>query len=313
MILVWLLLLSSISPVSLEQTEPEAISLLGEPLYSPALEPERSAILLHNLQKARSKFESNPQDLENIIWLGRRTAYLGRFQEAIQIYSRGLEIFPENPRLLRHRGHRYISIRRLESAVSDLRLAAEKVKDQPDLIEADGAPNPAGIPRSTLHFNILYHLGLAHYLLGDFDAAETVYRACLDVSQNDDLLVATTHWLYMTLRRQEKDREAALALKPIEQEMEIMENHSYHRLLRMYQGFFSPEEVFHSSLTGIDLPTTGYGVGNWYFFNQREEEAKIIFEKILNSKQWAAFGYIAAESELARLRKGQRPQEREME
>ena len=48
-----------------------------------------------------------------------------------------------------------------------------------------------------------------------------------------DLLVATSHWLYMTLRRLGRDDEARQVLKPIHADMYIIENHSYHRLLLM--------------------------------------------------------------------------------
>ena len=56
-----------------------------------------------------------------------------------------------------------------------------------------------------------------------------------------------------------------------------------------------------SSDTGeIAFPTTSYGVGNWHLFNNRPDRAREIFEKILDSEAWAAFGYLAAEAELAR-------------
>ena len=53
-------------------------------------------------------------------------------------------------------------------AIADLRRASQLVAGKPDEVEPDGAPNKAGIPRSTLQSNIWYHLGLAQYLRGDF-------------------------------------------------------------------------------------------------------------------------------------------------
>jgi hypothetical protein len=47
----------------------------------------------------------------------------------------------------------------------------------------------------------------------------------------------------------------------------------------------------------LDIATQGYGVGNWYFYNGQTEKAKEIFEKVIKGKYWAAFGYIAAETE----------------
>jgi tetratricopeptide (TPR) repeat protein len=62
---------------------------------------------------------------DNLIWLGRRTAYLGRYKEAIEILSTGVEAFHEDARFFRHRGHRYITIRCFDLAIDDLKRAAQ--------------------------------------------------------------------------------------------------------------------------------------------------------------------------------------------
>ena len=72
---------------------------------------------------AKKAFENNPNDPENIIWYGRRTAYLAKYKEAIQIYSNGIKKFPNNAKLYRHRGHRYISIRKFDEAIEDYLIA----------------------------------------------------------------------------------------------------------------------------------------------------------------------------------------------
>jgi hypothetical protein len=84
--------------------------------------------------------------------------------------------------LLRHRGHRWITLRELELAVEDLALAAFRCRDLPDAVEPDGAPNALGIPRGTDKTSIFYHLGLAHYLRGEFAAALSAYDECRALS-----------------------------------------------------------------------------------------------------------------------------------
>ena len=84
--------------------EPEAWSLFGKALYPMELPQETRAKYDSNLVRAQLKFVRDPGKEENIIWLGRRTAYLGRYWEALRIYTRGLEKYPESYRLLRHRG-----------------------------------------------------------------------------------------------------------------------------------------------------------------------------------------------------------------
>ena len=131
----------------------QVISLLGKELIS----PEPSQKVLDNLAAAKEKFDEEPTDMENIIWYGRRVAYTGDFKRAIEIYSEGLLTHPDSSRLYRHRGHRYISIRAFDSAISDYEIAATLIEGEEDTIEQDGAPGPTGIPVSSRHTNIWYH------------------------------------------------------------------------------------------------------------------------------------------------------------
>jgi tetratricopeptide (TPR) repeat protein len=282
---------------------PEAVSLLGRPLVSPALPEQRRHTLEANLEQARKEQAAKPGDADALIWLGRRTAYLGRFREAIAIYTRGIETHPKDARFYRHRGHRYITVRELDKAVADLTRASELIRGRPDAVEPDGEPNALGIPTSTNHFNIWYHLALARYLQGDLEKALLAYRKCLNVSRdNPDRLVATSDWLYMTLRRLGRKEEAARVLEPITPELKVIENHAYWHRLLMYKGFEKPEELLGPREDGVELATYGYGVGNWYLYNGDRERAKAVFEKVIQGPQWAAFGFIAAEAELARMK-----------
>jgi tetratricopeptide (TPR) repeat protein len=256
------------------------------------------------LAEARAAYERNPRDADAAIWLGRRTAYLGRFAEAIDIYTRGLRQHPRDARFLRHRGHRLITLRRFREAAADLSRAARLVRGRADEVEPDGIPNERNTPTSTLQSNIWYHLGLAHYLLGDFPAALSAYRECLKVSRNPDMLVATSHWLYMTLRRAGREREAARVLDQITPEMDIIENRDYHRLLMLYKGATTPEALLAETEragSALGNTTVGYGVGNWHLYHGRRAEAADIFRRVTRSPQWTSFGYIAAEADLKRL------------
>lgn len=280
----------------------EATSLLGKPLVAPALDPATRGRLEAALAEAKRAWLHTPDDADSIIWLGRRTAYLGRYQEAIAIYAMGIAKHPRDARFYRHRGHRYLTVRELDRAIADLERAAALVAGAPDEIEPDGLPNARGIPTSTLHSNIRYHLGLAHYLKGDFGAALPWYQADVAERTNDDMLVASTHWLYMTLRRLGRDAEAARVLAPIGGDLDVIENQSYHRLLRLYRGELSPDSVLATAAADAPLQdvTVSYGVANWHLYNGRTDAARALFARILHTDQWAAFGYLAAEAEVAR-------------
>lgn len=280
--------------------EPEAISLLGKAFYPPTLAEETRARLLANLAHARADYQRNPRNEDSAIWLGRRLAYLGRYREAIAAFTKGLADHPRSFKLLRHRGHRYITVRRFDDAISDLRRAASLIERVPDEVEPDGAPNPSNVPRSTSHSNIWYHLGLAHYLARDFEGAAAAYRHAMRFSEvNDDMRCATTHWLYMTLRRLDRDEEALSVLTSIAAKMEILESFAYHKLLLMYKGTSTPEQVLGSAgEDGIDFASLGYGVGNWYLCEGQREAARGTFMRITEGSAWAAFGHIAAEADL---------------
>jgi tetratricopeptide (TPR) repeat protein len=281
---------------------PEATSLFGKPLISAPPVGETKARLEADLAKAQADFDKDPASADAAIWLGRRLAYLGRFRDAIDTYTKGIAKHPGEPRLYRHRGHRYITIRKFDLAVADLTKAAQLIAGKPDEIEPDGAPNPKGIPRSTLQSNIWYHLGLAHYLKGQFDRALEAYRSGMRVSRvNDDMLVATSDWLYMTLRRLKRDDEARAALEPITAQMDVIENMAYHARLLMYKGQRTPESVLNlNTADDVQIATQGYGVGNWYLVNGDRAKAKEIFDRVLAGRAWTAFGFIAAEADTQR-------------
>lgn len=273
----------------------QAVSLLGETLYP----PEPSAEALEQYRAAEKRYENNPDGADAIIWYGRRTAYLGKYREAIAVYTEGIEKFPQDPRFYRHRGHRYISVREFDQAISDLEKAGKLIERTEDKAEPDGMPNEKNIPLSTLHTNIWYHLGLAYYLKHDFHKAVPVYKKGIKACRNDDMLSAFSHWLYMTYRRLEQEEAAAETVKPIHAGMNIIENQSYHRLCLMYKGELQPEGL--SPDTGTpSSDALAYGMGNWYFYNGNREKAETVFREIIAGGSWASFGYIAAEADLAR-------------
>ena len=288
--------------------KPEATSLLtGKPLYAPAAIPDQQK-LEANLDQAQKALAAAPDDPEALIWVGRRYGYLWRFQDAIASFSKGIARWPDNPKFYRHRGHRYISVREFAKAQADFEKATALMKGKPDEIEPDGAPNPAGKPRGTLHFNVWYHLGLAYYLKGDYANARRAYDECMKVSNNDDSIVATSDWMWMTAMRLNRKAEAAKLLERITPTMDILENTAYHRRLLMYKGLEKPEaliDLAKADASKADAATTlatqGYGVGNYYFVTGNPARAREVFQKVTSGAGWNAFGFIAAEADLVRM------------
>lgn len=274
-----------------------------KPYPLPVLEDSIKKIFQANWVAAEKKYRNDSTNAEHIIWYGRRTAYLGDYRKAIEIYTRGIRLYPNDARMYRHRGHRYITLRCWDKAIDDLKKAADLIKDQIDEIEADGIPNARNIPTSTLHTNIWYHLGLAYYLKGEYRLALQAFEKCASLSENDDMLIATLNWLNITLRKLGRIKEADLRIKDIRAGMDIMENHDYLNILLLYKtGDVNQLVEKTEKQETLSNATTGFGVGAYYLLNGKKDKAKELFEKVVAGNQWASFGYIAAEAELANLK-----------
>ncbi len=282
----------------------QAVSFLGDSLRAIPLTDSARTAMEGDLAAAMASLDKAPTNPDSIIWVARRLGYLGRFRESIAMYTRGIEQHPDNPWMYRHRGHRYISVRELDNAIADLEKATQLVAGKPDEVEPDGQPNAQNRPIGTLHSNIAYHLGLAWYLKGDFAKAIPIYERDLKAATNDDRRVSTGHWLYMSLRRLKRDAEAKRLLAQYRKDMDIVENQSYHQLMMLYKGELPVDSVLSptAAISSSGAGAVAYGVGNWHLYNGRPAEAEAVFRRIMGSGQWASFGYIAAEAELARMK-----------
>jgi tetratricopeptide (TPR) repeat protein len=300
------LALLSVATAYADQRAAGITSLLGQPLRAEVLAAEEQARMEAQLAQAQAAWEQDRNDADALIWFGRRTAYLGRYREAIAIFTDGIARHPGDARMLRHRGHRYLTVREIDRAIADFEAAARLMAGQPDAIEPDGLPNARNVPTGTLHSNVWYHLALAYYLKGDFGrAAETAMRA-RDSVGNADNLVACSHWLYLSLRRAGREADAAAVLPPIAADLDVIENQEYHQLLLMYRGMRTPEQLLADAGEGSGGSATRYGVGAWYLVNGRPDEAESLWKSMLAGPDWPSFGFLAAEAELARRLKSGR-------
>lgn len=247
------------------------------------------------LEAAGRHYDADPTEA-NTVWYGRVLGF--RYQDSFQ--------------LLRQRGHRYISTRRFAEGLADLERAAQLIEGLPYWIEPDGPGNELPVPPTSIQFNTYYHLGLAHYLLRNWDAA-AAFQKCRDwVPAGDwDGTTAATDWLYMTLRRAGRDVDAQALLATIPSGLAdelFVEGPSYYRRLLMYRGELDPETLLNPDRGSQQIhsletiyATQGYGVGNWYFYTGNLARAREVFERILEGRSNSAFGYIAAELDLAEM------------
>jgi hypothetical protein len=107
----------------------------------------------------------------------------------------------------------------------------------------------------------------------------------------------------MTLMRLGRKADAAKVLERITPKMDILENAAYHRRLLMYKGLEKPEALLNTaSPDPTQIATQGYGVANYYFVTGNTPKAGEVFETITSGAGWNAFGYIAAEADLRRMK-----------
>lgn len=283
------------APWSLDPlARPQATSLLGEPLY--AL-PDT----VGSVAEADAALEAAPDDVERLIAAGRVRRTVWQYRQAIALYSRAMELAPNDWRPYRFRGHRYISVREFEPAIADLEAARD---------------------RAPLNWDVAYHLGLAYFVAGRFDAAADEYLRCLDLgddaaaraaqsdafrscSENGDdpeSRVAMTDWAVRALRRAGRDAQVAELLAAIPADLPVEENVAYYHDLLFYKGVMPADALLSP---GDDAPyrleTVGFGVANWLLADGDTSRAVGILRRVADDPWWPGFGRIAAEADLARL------------
>ena len=279
---------------------PEATSLFGEPLCPiafNALQTESNE-LLYAIAETNLAAGACAEDSASVVWVGRRQAYAWNYTAAVATFSGGIAAHPGFAPLYRHRGHRYLTRRNFSLAEGDLAHAAALMDGGADEWEADGQPNAANVPLSTLQFNTYYHLGLARYLQADYAGALAAYERCWRRSQiNDESIAATAYWRYMALRRLGRDADAEASLAPIHAGMRTLEGGAYLNLTMMFRGQLTPEQVLGKDPSALDLVTLGYGVAFYYNASGQPEKAAATLRAVLNTTYWAGFGFIAAEAD----------------
>lgn len=276
----------------------EARSLSGAMLQQSGPTGAAKAQAEADLAAAQAALAAKPGDREAAVWVGRRLGYLGRFREAIAVWSDALDEHPGDPFLLRHRGHRWITLREFGRAAADLERAAVALRTTIDEVEPDGRPVAGRPPHSTLHYNVHYHLGLALFLGGDFVAAERAWLDCLAVVGNDESRVAVTHWLWSVRMRLGDAAGASAVVAGIRPDLDVVENRGYHQLCLLYAGRLTAAEV--RAGEGSSGAAVRFGLAHHELVLGNRGRALAQLRELARESPWSAFGVIAAEAEVAR-------------
>ena len=275
--------------------KPQVVTALGKQFFAKA--DTDGAIA-----KASAALAADPNNVDLVIAAARAHDVALQFNASIALYTRAIEMAPNDVRGYRFRGHRYVSTRKFNLAVTDLERA---------LLLAPSS------------FDVVYHLGLAYFLSARFPEAASTYRTCLDrktpgtglpagwrdcaalaaaTDRDDESRIAVSDWLYRSLRRAGGAEEAKILLSGIPDGLAIKENEAYYRALLFYKGARTEAQVLSDEAfkenTGV---TAGYGLANFYLAEGQAAKACGLLRRLVQDEtHWNAFGFIGAEAELTR-------------
>ncbi len=234
------------------------------------------------IARAEAALGMDPSNVDRIIQLGLAQSGVRQYREAVATFTRGLSVAPDHAVLLRWRGHRSLSIRELDRALDDLTRGARL--------------------DSTI-YGIWYHLGIVRYVRGEFAAAAHAFARARPLAPNAGELAGSHDWLWTALSRAGRTPEAQESLATVTDSLLAAAANAYAQRIALYLGRVGPDQVLTPADTGdIAVATLSYGVGSWFLVRGDTAAAREWFVRSVRSGGWPAFGFIASEAELRRLR-----------
>ena len=221
-------------------------TLIGTSLRTPQFGPETQKRLDEDIAIARAALRIAPDREESFFWLGRRLGYAGRYCDAIDVFTRGLERFPDSYRLLRYRGRHLTRSRQFALGLADYRRAMQLMSGQPDSFEPDGLPNPLGLTLGTYKSNIIYYHAQTSFAVGDYDRmveGMALAYTLVPAFARDDMLPPTAFWTYLAYRKMGEPDKARRAVAEVPVDLDLTENHEYHRAVQVFQGLLEPSDL----------------------------------------------------------------------
>jgi tetratricopeptide (TPR) repeat protein len=158
-----------------------------------------------------------------------------------------------------------------------------------------------GLKLDSTLYGCWYHLGIVKYVTGDFTGAAAAFAHALPLAPDSGERAGSVDWSWMSLMRAGRRAEAQAVLD--RNSAGPRGGNFYDVRLRLYRGQIGPDQVVTPADTAdIALATLSYGLGNWYLLRGDTTSAKQWFERAVHSGGWPAFGFIASEAELKRLK-----------
>jgi tetratricopeptide (TPR) repeat protein len=286
-------------------TSYQAISLLGDTLWTLPVDPKQGPKLVEQLQIARNRNAVEIPPAGDQMLLARRTAEMGRIREAVGLLSKTAQVHFNNPRVFRQRGELLLFLRQFELARSDFQRAGALMIGKPGYAETVDLEGGTAVQLTTVQYQTSLHLGVALYLLGNYVPSRDALVEAVKQAASDDDLAQAAIWLFFASRRIGTGAAAAEVLRALGPDLQVdLSRHEYD-LLRGFKGVIPSDTINARALSregGDERALYAYGIGVWHLVRGQEKDAEPWFEQARTIPNWTTLPYLAAEAELARLR-----------
>lgn len=217
-----------------------------------------------------------PDSVEKFCALGKAFSRQLRYREAIDAYTEGLKLEPENLPLLRLRAGRYLTTLQSNLAITDfekcLSLGAEKL-------------------------DCLYRIGLAYYYAGRYAQAMETFENCMPLC-DEEMGIAVIYWHTLSAVRAE---EAPTLLKYYRLDMAVGHHTAYKKAMQVWSGITPLSamlQMLESEEDDLEYGITLYGL---LLHPDCIEKEHLSQNLLCRDGFWPSFAYLAAWNDRSRV------------
>lgn len=226
--------------------------------------------------EAVTQAKALPDSIEKFLALGKAFSRQLRYREAIDVYTEGLKLEPENLPLLRLRAGRYLTTLQSNPAIADfeksMSLGAERL-------------------------DCLYRIGLAHYYAGRYAQALETFEKCMPLC-DEEMGIAVLYWHTLSAVHAEK---ASTLLKYYRPDMAVGHHTAYEKAMRVWSGttpLAAALEMLEREEDDLEYGITLYGL-LWH--PDCAEKARLSKVLLRRDGFWPSFAYLAAWNDRSRV------------
>lgn len=235
------------------------------------------------IKEIKEALKDYPNEVNLLIKLGFYLNRQLRYLEAIDVYSKAIEIDASSRIAFRKRGVNYLKTLNFKSAHKDF-LKCKEIKDDLD---------------------IEYMLGLICYLRKMYDESLEHFEKCLSLAEDDgEMLVASIYWHYIAAYRAGKEHEREKSKKCYKSDMFVGHHTAYRTGMELFLGNIGYDEAFKiaeefiGETKHLEFSMIGYAAANKYLEEENNEKYLRCLDEINEKDEyWAGFASIAALSD----------------